>query len=553
MSEDTFRKYFLDGRRPYIWISAAVFVLYAKAVWFGYTYLDDNALILGNYDFIKDISNVAAAFSRKVFASSHLPYYRPVLIISFMLDAQMAQLGAAVYHLTNIIYHAAASCLVFAFLGRMGYGRRISFLFGAIFAVHPVLSQGVAWIPGRNDTMLAVFALGSLISLTKLAETGRWRFYILHTALLVLALFTKETAVVIVPVAFLYLCLIRRMPPSSAPLQVLAAGWAASIGLWYLLRQAAVRGSTEITIVDAVSIIGMYLPAAVQFTGKIFFPFNLSVFPTIPDTAYAYGIAAAALCVTALITTKKRRYNFIFFGLCWIVLFMAPSLLRANYAISADFIEHRVYVPMVGFFILLLETDLLRRPGWKAVTITAAAVTALFAAVTFRHIDNFADRSSFWSNAVKTSPHSPFAHLAMGQAYFESGRIGEAEAEFKRCLELDPLEPVSIFGLGEIYMKRARLDAAAAQFRKTIAVYPAYDNAYLELGVVYYKQGKSGEAESAWKTAVALNPKNVAANKFLAIFYNERGDFDNARFFAGRLKALGVRPPAEFMKSLGME
>lgn len=544
---------FIDGWHPYLWICAVVCLVYARSLSFGFTYLDDNALILGNYGFISDITNVGAAFLRKVFAHSYLPYYRPILMTSFILDAQLGGSEPFVYHLTNIVYHAAASCLVFTFLEAMGYKRRLAFIFGMIFAVHPVLSQGVAWIPGRNDTILAVFALASFISLIKLADTGKSRFYLLHMAFLVLALFTKETAIVIVPLAAVYLCMVRRLKALSAPIQAFAAGWTVSVFLWYIFRQAAVRGSMEINIFDAASIIGMYMPAAIQFTGKIFFPFNLSVFPTIPDTSFAYGISAVVLLAAAIAATGKRRYDFIVFGLCWIVFFLAPSLLRANYMLSADFIEHRVYVPIIGFFILLLETDLIRRASGAVLAVVSAIVITLFAATTFVHIGNFADRRSFWSNAVKTSPRSPFAHLAMAQYYFDAGRTDDAESEFRKCLAIDPLEPASIFGLGEVYMKRGRLDEAAAQFRKTIAVYPVYDNAYLELGVVYYKQGRPGDAERAWERALAVNPGNVAANKFLAISYSERKDHDKARFYANRLKELGVRPPDDFLKSLGME
>jgi len=549
----TLDRYFLEGRRPYLWIAAVIAVLYVKSLSFGYTFLDDNMLVMNNYGFLKEISNVVPAFFQKVFAGSYLPYYRPMLTVSFILDAQAGGVSLWIYHMTNIVFHIIASCLVLVFLLRLGYQRLPSFLLAMIFAVHPVLSQGVAWIPGRNDTIMAAFLLASFISLLGMLRTGKASYYAWHLILFLLAIFTKETALVLVPVSVAYLHLVAKERLFSRNEMALAAGWASCALLWYSFRLVAVQGSMDVTAVDAWRLLMMYLPAAVQFAGKIFFPFNLSVFPIIQDTTFLYGIAALASLGLALFITKQKRYGYILFGLAWAVFFILPSLMRANYRISADFIEHRVYVPMIGFFILLLETDLLKKAKRPAMIACALLVIAVYGAITFVHIDNFRDRSAFWQNAVRTSPHSPFAHLAMAQAYYESGRFDEAGAEFKKCLELDPLESASLFGIGEIFLRKGMLKEAEAFFRKTIAVCPFYDNAYLELGVIYYKQGKLTDAERLWGRAIMINENNIAANKFLAILYQERGDRGRAAHYARKLQEMGLQPPAEFMKSVGIE
>ena len=550
---NTLERAFLESWRPYLWMAAVIAALYAKSLSFGYTFLDDNVLILKNYDFLKDMAHIVPAFVQKVFAKSYLPYYRPLLTVSFMLDAQIGGTSLVFYHMTNILFHIAASCLVFVFLMRLGYNRLPSFLLGMIFAVHPVLSQGVAWIPGRNDTIMAVFLLASFIALITMLRTGRVAYYIGHLAFFLLAIFTKETALVLIPVSLLYLYLVAKERIFSRNIIVLAAGWAAGLFLWYSLRQIAVRGSMDINIVDASAVLLTYLPAGIQFMGKIFFPVNLSVFPIMQDTTYLYGVIAIAVLFLAILFTKQKRYNYIVFGLSWAILFILPSLMRANYRISADFIEHRVYVPMIGLFIVLLETDLIRKMR-RPVMIGAATFAIIACAfITFTHIDNFRDKFAFWSNAVATSPNSPFAHMAMGNIDYDSNRIEEAADEYRKALAIDPLEPGSLFGLGEVYLKKGMLKEAELEFRKTLAVYPFYDNAYLELGVLYYKQGKFSEAERAWIRAIQLDPDNVGANKFLAIFYKEQKDYAKAAYYTRQLQRMGVEPPADFVKSLGVE
>jgi tetratricopeptide (TPR) repeat protein len=553
MKESVFDRYFVEGWRPFFWITALAAALYARSLAFGYTFLDDNVLILCNQGFLGDLSNIASAFSRTVFAGSRLPYYRPLLMISFIIDAQFGGANLLVYHIANIALHAMAASLVFMLLARLGYERWKAFLFGAIFTVHPALSQGVAWIPGRNDMMLAVFALASFIYLLKFLGEGRPSCYIAHAALLLGALFTKETAVVIVALAAFYMYAVRKERPFSGRALALWAGWAACLAVWFLLRRSAIKGASDVTIVEAGQLVWMYLPAALQFLGKIFFPFNLSVFPVIRDTTNLYGAAAAALVLFLVIRTKDKAYPMILFGAAWAAAFILPSLIRANSRISADFLEHRVYVSIVGIFIVLLETGLLKNAKKRIAVPAAALLAAVFAAVTYFHMAGFAGRFEFWGEAVRKSPSSPFAHLAMARAWLDNGRFDEAGAEFKKCLSLDPLEPSSFFGLGEIAVGKGRLDEALGYFRRTIAVHPFYDSAHVEAGAVCYKTGRAHEAEEHWLRALEINPSCVAAAKFLAILYGERKDYEKAKLYARRLRSLGLEPPEGFRKSIGMD
>jgi len=551
-STDVFEDIFMRAWRPYAWIAAAIILLYSKSLWFGYTYLDDHLLIMKNHDFIRDLSNAGAAFFQKVFPKSYLPYYRPVLILSFMFDARLADNSLFVYHATNIAIHIAASGLVFLFLTKLGYGRELSFFFSAIFAVHPVLSQGVAWIPGRNDTLLAVFALASFIFFMEFLKSGKAMSYVWSLLFFVVALFTKETALVLIFMFIIYMHTIAAEKLFSPRGRLLAAGWLAAAMAWWCVRENAMTASKTMNVYEMGSLIVAYLPAALQFLGKIFFPFNLSVFPIIADTTFGYGAAAAALVAAALVFTKPKRYKFMLFGASWAILFLLPSLIRANTKFAADFIEHRLYVPIIGCIILLCETHAVRalERHKTAMRTFAIAVILVFSAITFRHIDNFADRFAFWRNAVTTSPHSSFAHMALGIACHDNAMIDEAAAEYGKCLALDPLEPGSRYGLGDIYLRKGMIGKAEQEMKKTIAVYPGHENAYLALGVMYYRSGRLKEAEEMWKRAISINPDNARAYKDLAIYYYELKEYQKAADCVRRLREMGLQVPGSFLRSL---
>ena len=167
---------FLRTWRPYAWIVLVGFLLYFKAIFFGYTYLDDNNLILENIYFLHDISNIIAAFGQDVFRliSTADIYYRPLMTVSLILDAQIGGAAPFIYHFTNLLIHLLGSCLVFLLLNKIGCKRELSFVFSLIFAIHPALSQAVAWIPGRNDSLMAVFALLSFIFFIDYAERKKY-------------------------------------------------------------------------------------------------------------------------------------------------------------------------------------------------------------------------------------------------------------------------------------------------------------------------------------------------------------------------------------------
>ncbi|MFH0855806.1 MAG: tetratricopeptide repeat protein [Candidatus Omnitrophota bacterium] len=548
----------LRGALACVFISGAGLLVYFKSLFFGFTYLDDNALVINNHNFLSRLSNVLEAFRHEVFHILHssAAYYRPLLTVSLLFDAQLGGTNPFIYHLTNIIIHLAASCLVFKFFSKLGYPFRPALFFSLLFSVHPVLAQAVSWIPGRNDSLLALFGLASFIFFLDFLETKKIRYCLAHIFFFCLALFTKESALMLMPVCILYYWLIWKKRGVSkkgdvstfpelgarkvetSPFFVLA-GWLAVSGLWFFMRSVALSDNPmPMTVANMVKSMLLNLPALIQFIGKIIFPFNLSVLPLIQDTTFVYGILALALITPALFFSKHARRGFVIFGAAWFLLFLLPSFIRPNPKIAADFIEHRVYMPLAGFFILLLETDIMKKLdfGLKRNFTAASAVIILFAAITFFHTGNFRDKLSFWLNAVKNSPHSPLAHRNLGAMYYLEGSLDKAEPEYKKALELNALEPMAHNNLGLIYASRGELEAAEEEYKMELAVNPDYDDVRFNLGILYYNQGKPEEAEKLWKETIAINPDYADAYRNLAAFYYSQGDFAQADYFEGEFK-----------------
>ena len=132
---------------------AAVLIVYVPTFNLGFTELDDSIFIKETRDYNKDLSNLATSFQRGVFNATEDVYFRPLLLDSFILNYHVSGEHIKGWHIVNVMLHLIAVLLLFLLLKKVGLDELSSFLLTLIFAVHPMLSQAVAWIPGRNDTL----------------------------------------------------------------------------------------------------------------------------------------------------------------------------------------------------------------------------------------------------------------------------------------------------------------------------------------------------------------------------------------------------------------
>lgn len=510
---------FLGTWHPYAWIVSAGFLLYSRALSFGFTYLDDNALILNNIGNLKTWAIIPRAFTHDVFFSSGGAFYRPLLTLSLALDAHTGGTLPFAYHLSNILIHLAAAILLFRLFLRLDYGKGLSLFSALIFTVHPALSQAVAWVPGRNDSLAAVFVILSFTQFIRFlsGDPGKWAAYALHLFFFGLALLTKEAAAVIPAAFLLYALLLSPKRPFSALLPELA-GWLAVLALWHTLR-SLVLGIPGIPPDAAALSIWTNLPAFLQYAGKALLPLNLSVMPALRDTTSVYGLLAAGAVVCSLILRRPRNGMRVVFGFCWFAIFLLPALIM-NSPTTEDFMfEHRLYIPLAGLLLVFMEMVPAEFPAGAGPRAGAAglAALALLASVTGRHMVNFEDRLKFWGNAAATSPGSPLTHRNLGIMYYMARLYGPAEKEYRTAIALAPEGPLAHCNLGVLYMDRGRLKEAETELRRALELDPLYDNGYYNLAVLHRLLGKEKEMTALLKKTLELNPAHVNALKELAL------------------------------------
>ena len=526
--------FFLRGFYPYLWLILAGFLLYFKTIFFELTYLDDNVWILDYYWFIKSFSFFFSSLRQPDLISGL--FYRPILNLSFMFNASLGGNDIKIYHLTNLIIHSMNSCLVFALFEKLKVARPQAFLVALIFTIHPVLTGAVSWIPGRTDSLLAAFVILSFIGFIRFIDRlAAWRYYIAHLIFLVLALLTKETAIALPVLCFLYHAIIS---PTKRPIKdqwICLSAWAVILLGWFFIRQSILPKADQVEPSFALQTVIENFPALISYLGKIFFPVNLSVLPILRDMSLIPGIITAFILGWLVFYSKHKRINYVIFGLAWFLLFVLPSLFLS-------FLKHeyRLYLPIIGCFLILLEIDSIKSiaTNRRGVTLVAIVMIVLFS-IAFTQADHYRNRYAFWENAVKTSPHSPLAHRNLGAMYYLDGKLDLAQKEYLQSLGLNPHEPMVHNNLGLIYMNRGQFQDAEKEYQEEIRVNPAYDNVYMNLGVLYFHQGEYPLAIRAWGKAVELNPKNIEARQNLALLYFNQGDIRKASFYSRQLEEQG--------------
>jgi len=505
----------LDSWRPYAVIFILAFLLYGQTLFFNYTYLDDNTLILDKYTVLSDFRNVGTLFSTDAFFSGNKLYYRPILNFSFMLDAQAGGQAPFIYHLDDILLHIIAVGLIYLLLRKINLKKPLAFFLSLFFLVHPALTQAVAWLPGRNDSLVTIFSLLAFLVFLRFSQTGRLSAYLGYLALFFVALLTKETAVLLPLLVIVYSLTLGRAEKITGRDRWLIIFGSVAVGfIWAILRKLAL-GTTKISLGAALTSIFHNLPDAFIMSGKMILPFNLSVLPVSLDSYYWLALIAWVLLIAAWLLSKRKRGAYLIFGAAWFLIFFLPPFLVSNGA--PYFLEHRLYLPMVGFLIMLGEIDWLKDLDWsrRRVLLGASAVLLFLSIITIVHSQAFSDRLTFWRTAVKDSPHSPLAQRNLGVMEYFVGNFSGAAADYQKALALNPNEAMAHNNLGVIDMNNKDYVSAVAQFKQELAVNPGYDKAYLNLGDIAYLNNDLTNALIYWQDAARANPDDAEAQNRL--------------------------------------
>jgi len=354
-SEKSFSDSLIRFPSAYIIIFVLIFLVYTQTLFFSLGKLDETNIILDHLAFLSDFHNLKEALLTNPFFNKGGDFYRPLQNLSFMMDAHLSGKSGWAFYLTNIVIHGLTCSLLFYLLSLLGKDRRTALLLTLIFAVHPLFVETVAWAPSRGDLFLCMFGLASFISFIHFIKSGKRVFLLINIITFGLALFSKETAVIIPVICLLYYFFVAKEKKVSW--LKLGIPFAASIILFAIfmyIRNFVVGIVVEKGQFGILPFI-VHLRTIPEFIFKFFIPIGLGPMPAFVWTYTFLGVLILGGLVFISIRFRSGSGNIYLFGLGWFLLFVIPALMYINKfgSYACDYMEHRAYLPLIGILIIL--------------------------------------------------------------------------------------------------------------------------------------------------------------------------------------------------------
>ncbi len=525
-------------------LAALVFVAFQPALDNGFTNWDDPKYVTENI-LIRRIDPVGI----RRMLNPHYGSYKPVVLFSLAANYRFAGLNPRPYHATNILLHCANALLVLVFLYQIGKDFPAAVLAAALFAVHPLRVESVAWVTERKDLLFAFFLLVSMLFYLSYLNRSRKIFFAFSLAAFLFSLAAKPQGVTL-PFILLLIDYYRRRKMVSRILTeklpfLLLAGAALVLNLvaWgnFVGFEPAAAGGAISAERFSIPVwgIGFYL-------AKTVFPFQLSAFypsPTfnLPGLAAA-GFGFAFLILTAL-SFRRRR---LFFGNAFFLLALAPviQLLPTGPAAAAD---RYTYLPSIGLFFLagllvsrLSRSESIVRPLRHISFAAAGAIVLLLIPLTRSRCRVWRDSLSLWNDVLDKLPELDLAWNNRGLAWAEMGEWHKAVEDYNRAIEIEPRVHLPYTNRGMAWARLGRLDRALADLNRAISLNPRAARALANRGAIHQMLGMEAAARADYDRTLGIDP-----NDYKTYFNRGQLNLDTGRWEEARedfTRAIGFDP-----------
>ncbi len=521
----------------YVLFFACVAVLYGRAVFFDITYYDDRLWVKDLFPQLVNGIHWWEFFFKPDLVSEY--YYRPLLNLSFVVDARLGHGALWPYHLTNLLLHAVSVCFVFRALQEWGMTRARALAGALIFLVHPALAQAAVWMPGRTDSLLGFFCFAGFFFFLRHSRLNRNRDLAGYAVCLAGALLSKETGIVLAFMAFVMsLFPMRTGVPLMQRLRVPVVT-ACVAAAWFLARAFALRETFGDSLSVKLRTFADNLPAIWLYLGKAFVPLNLSVFPTMEDSNLIYGALVAAFLIAWFLFVRQKDSIKIFWAILWFICFLLPSLIIGDLKY-----EYRLYVSLLGAVIIVLELFPARLSRF-VFTASAVAVIGIFSIMSWHYSDAYRDQWHFWPRAVEQAPHSPLAKRNLGAMHHVKGDLDTAFRYYSEALTINPHEELANGNVGLLYEVSGDHDKAIEYLKREIRYHPSNYLPYYNLAQIMIDRKRLDDAARLLNAAMVLGPGDADVYSRLIQVYLSQGRSDKAREVFQRLRFINVELPPD--------
>jgi protein O-mannosyl-transferase len=485
----------------------------------GFVNIDDSTYIYNNARVWQGLTpeNVKWAFSTFYFSNWH-----PLTWLSYMLDCELFGVDSRAMHCVNLGWHIANVLLLFGLLKRTTGATGSSALVAALFAVHPLHVESVAWISERKDVLSTFFWIASTWAYAEYVKARCAGWYIAALVLCALGLMSKAMLVTL-PFALLlfdfwplrrfelgapgWLKQLRRLAVEKLPFLILA-------GVVSYVTFMAQRAGESVIALEPLSLsqrVENVFVSYARYLGKTFWPANLAPFYDHPvEWPLLYVITSLLLLVaiSSAAVLHARRWPFLFTGWFWFVGTMVPviGLVQVGGQSMAD---RYTYVPHIGLFVALVwavrHVVVTRAPA-PLTSIAVVLVLLICALHTWRQSRYWRDSVALFSHAARVTPPNSVVLNNLGSALLDAGRPAEAERAFNQALALSPNDPYVLGNIANALAREQKLDEALALYERALQFRPNVPELHFNAGLALAKKGQFTNSVRFYERALELDP-----------------------------------------------
>ena len=448
-----------------------------------------------------------------------------------------------------MIIHGLTCCSLYYLLKLLGNEGRSAAIFTALYLAAPLFVQSIAWAPSRGDLLIGLTTVLSLIFFIRYLDTLKIKHLVFLWITFLVAIFSKETAVLI-PAALLGFYFLVRKAANVPVYKLIVAfgGFLPVMALYYFLRVNVVNYAVPGTEFGLTPLLHN-LRTIPELAGKFFIPVHLSPMPGFSAINTITGLIVIGLLLWLTFRFIRKTSKAVLFGLFWFILFAIPGMMYTHtFGVAAyEYLEHRAYLPVIGLVLFLVTIfNTIDDAGAKSRILQITMVlTLFFGFYTFVYAGNYKDPVAFFDRAVATNGKSAVAlynrgclkaeiddyqgaisdyneairikhdyasaWLNRGVAFSTLHDIDNAYASYDSAIIYQPTLFQAHVNMASIDFQNGKLDKALSGFTNALKIYPGYSPCFVERGKIYLQQKNYRAASGDFNSAISNDKSNAVA------------------------------------------